>query len=716
MHRDFLILFFFLTAGSLSAQFYPLPEFDYSWPEANPYPIPIDEQYSIAPAVVLKDEVSLSVRGRKESFMYMYFERKQRIKIQSLDNGRTPFSEFILPESHDPFYDNRDHPLEKRFDDLAADYLNVQMVYFAARRINPDSTATELKFSDDFQTDKIEIAERFENQFRYIFKLNGIAVGDEFEVVYKYEVPYDFNWLFFSGARIFLNREYPIQQQRIEVAMHKHMSVKFAGAKPDSNFVRKKRRYWVWNNQNLAGCIREPSIRPSLDLPHIIYSLNINSPRFQTRHHHSLQLIPSNYALGMFKYRERNAMWLRRISLEGKERDGQSAQLHAFVRKHTRDIPKDHTILRFDHLHTVIANEFAYLPDDAYFAEKDLSLEKIGDQVSSKVMRETSRYNLYSRLINLLGSIYFTTYILDERIGTLTEHYTANVLFSDFAFAVPYDQYLSVYYPKKDDFGYEPNELPFYLAGTPAFLVDIDRLFFTENYFPDLIQLPGLVEENYRHNVMDANVDIHNKRVAGKMEVELSGQFSTLTRSVYEFGRVDSSINPAYGHRPFWNRPVIYSPAQQTEASVYAPYKRVYNMEFELPGAVRAAEGADYSLSLDGWFNFVTWSDFDADSRVLPFYIDFEGNDFIRLHLNFDQPIEVANPMDFIIREENRFGLVVLEIDQSAPDELILEAQFNIYGDRVEPEKVYLIEELYRAVERMNATQIKINLSNSPSE
>ncbi len=711
MIRILLFTFLFLNFYKLvRAQYYPLRTFDYDWVEEAPIPLEVQPGLRDYPAVVLKDELKMSVRGQKESYMYVYFERKQRIKIQSFEAGKLPGTYFLLPESHDPFFDNRNYPIDRSFDSIAADYVNVRMMFFAARKILPDSSTQEIDYIDSFMNDEIIIWNQIEKQFRYGFELIDVQPGDEIEVHYKYEVPFRNNWMFFLSQRIFFNGPWPIQQQIVRISSPRYLATLMAGAEPDSVYYRSRRTHRVWIREDLDGSIREPGIRPGSDLPHIIYSLNTNSGRYRIMLQEAKRYYPTNYALKMFQIRERSALWIRTRTLENSHQDWQAEQVKKFISRETDGLPKDQPLLRFDRLHNVLTNDFEFKPDREFYAGRDMSLEKIGDQVSAREMRESSRYQLYARLINRIGIKYFTTYLLDTRIGELSTTYTSSLFFNDYAFALPDDQYLNLYYPKKHRYGYGTNEFPFYLASSPAFLVDIDQLFFDEGYFPQLIRMPSNVDENYRHTTVNMTIDPEANEAYGIIETELAGQFSTLTRSIYDFGILDSTINPQYGRKIFWGQPVDFHNTQSTYATTYAPYTRKYIIDYSLADVGQHTSREDLVIPMVGWFNFVTWPEFDKYPRKLPFYIDFEGNDLIRVLMTFDKAVEIQNPEDLHIQEENRFGSVVFKVEQSAPNQISIEAYYALFGDRVEPDKSYLISELYRAVNQLNEMELKVKL------
>lgn len=700
-------LFVFCNVG-LFGQYYPLPEFSDQWPADTADPIEVLSQFQHHEAVILDDDLRVSVRGRKDEFMHVYFERKQRIKLLAPIQGNIPFSRIVLPESHDPFFDSREMPSGFPVDSITADYLEVRMVHFAARKILPDGSTKSIPFTNQFVKDTIEINQRFQNQFQYNFLLSDLQPGDEIEIHFKYEVPYSTNWLFLNSNRIFFHRNYPVQEQRVEIATPKHLSLELLGTKPDSVYTRSKRTSRIWYNRELAGCIAEKGINPTADLPHIVYSIHTKSPRYHYRHPQTNEWFGSNYVLSLLRYRERDAFWIRNRALDDNG-DWQSHRLKQFVLGETDGLPGGEPALRFDKINTVIANDFKFVSDERFYAGKDMSLDKIGDQVTNKEMRESSRYHLYARIINLLGVQYFTAYMLDSRIGTISSQFPSNLYFSDFAFAVPDDKFLNMYFPKKDQFGYEVNEFPFYLAGTSAYLVDIDHLFFNSEFYPIVIGLPGAVEENYRHCDVKLMLNTEKDSAFGKMETELAGQFSTLTRSVYDFGRVDSSINPKYGHRLFWGTDVSYQRAEQALAGVYAPYLRRYNLEIALDSIGEKNADADYSLPLSGWFNFITWPEFDDKPRVLPFYPDFTGNDFVRIMINFDRAVSLQNAEELNVFEENRYGSVSFSVEQTASNQITLTAKHNTVSEQVAPDKISLIYNLYNSVESIEEMAIKLN-------
>lgn len=709
MKRLFFLLLVFLLGSGARAQYYPLPEFNHSWNSSHVTKIPVNELFMDAPAVVLSSRLDLSVRGRKEPAMYVYFEHRKRIAIQGTDGEEVPFSKIMLPESADPFYDTRELPLTEKPAVPTAEYLNVRVLFFAVRKIHPDGSTSPIEFRDSFEEGRILIEDRYENQFKYAFYLDGLRPGDEVELHYKYEVPYDVNWPFFNDQRVFFHEQYPVQHKQVEFSKPKNLSTVLYGSEPDLSWEVKDREYHKWTKENLPGCIREPGIRPDRDLPYLLYSLYTKNPRYEMRLSTSGKAIYADYTSAAFRTREQNTFQIRRLELAGEVRGKQSEQLARFIAENTPNQPDPHPLMIFDRMHATITDDFEWVPSDAYYAEKDMSLVKLGNRVSNNELVESSRNELYKRLANRMGELYYSIYMLDKRIGTLTKDYQANQLFSDWALGLPFDSYLNVYVPKKQRFGYYVNEFPFYLAGTRAFAVDVDRLVGQERYFPELITLPEIPEENYRHSAISVAVNSQSYQSTGTIQVDLSGQYSTLTRSVYAFGQVDSSINPAYGLRYFYGVDAELGPDSLVQSNKYAPFFHQYRTDFTAASLASRDSENDCSISLNGMFPFVMWPDFDKTERVLPFYADFPGEDVVRMTLKFDQPVTLQNGSELTVDVENRFGSVRLNCSQTESDEILVEVTYKLFADRVEPRQAHLIANLYNALDEINMQRLLVN-------
>lgn len=713
MKQALLFLFAFALSSGSHAQYYPLPEFDYTWDSSSVATIPIQKTYSAAPAVVLNNELSISVRGRKEPAMYVYFEHRKRIKIQAAEGAEVPFSKIVLPESLDPFYDTRTLPIADKPTAAAAQYFNVRVLFFAARKVHPDGSTSSISYRDSFRKDTILVQERYETQYRYAFHLNDLQPGDEVELHYKYEVPYDVNWPFFNDQRIFFHEAYPVQRKQIAFSKPKNLSTLLYGAEPDSSWEVKGREHHRWKKENLRGCTRESGIRPGRDLPYLLYSLYTKNPRYEMRRSTSGKAVLADYTSAAFRDRNRQAFQVRRLEMAGKNLGEQSEQLADFIAENTPDQRDPHPLMVFDRMHATITDDFDWVPSDDYYAKKDLSLDKIGDRVANNQLVESTRQELYTRLANKMGEHYYSIYMLDSRVGELSADYQANQLFSDWALGLPFDAYLNVYFPKKQRFGYYVNEFPFYLAGTRVYAVDIDRLVGQERYFPELITLPGVPEENYRHAAISVEVNTNSYQSTGSVEVDLSGQFSTLTRSVYAFGEVDSSINPAYGQRYFYGIAADMESDDLVQSNEYAPFLHRYKTTYTALDLMRPNSSADCAISLNGLFPFVTWPEFDAESRTLPYYADFPGEDIVRMDLHFDRPISLQNETELSLDRENRFGSVALTCTQLAPDKIRVEVVYKMLADRVEPEQAQLIADLYDALEEIESRSLKISWTTS---
>lgn len=697
-------LFVFLTLR-LVGQYYGPPKYDYTWEDKYPKPIELHYEFADEPVVVLDDVQRISMRGGKDDMMFVYVERKQRIRIETPE-GVAQAKTMVLPEAFDPYTHARELPIERQ-SEVSGEFLNAQMVFIAARKIRSDGGTEALLYTQVMRTKMLNLDREYHPVFTYNFSFIGLEPGDEIEIHYKIEIPYNFNWYWFNSARHFFNTKFPIQRQEVTMEWPQSVACYFGGELPSEEYSENKRMKKVWRKRLLHGNIHEPGIRPDKYLPHIVYSFHVKSPRYLTLHHLSRQLIVNNYRTYVLQKREYSAIRLLRSAERNFILDGQTRKLLRFLSTETAHLPSDSLVDRLNHIHSVITNEFDYQWDNLYFLLIDQGLEKAGNQLEDRRLREISRYNMYARLISYLGLKYQTAYMLDSRIGRMSQSYWSPMVFNDFSFVVADGDYLNLYFPKKDRFGYEVNEFPFYLAATPALRLDIWQLYTNEDYRPDYIEIPSLdAGYNQRQAKIRATIDVDSGVAQGNFQINLSGQYSTLTRSVYEFGRADSSINPAYARTVFEDLDVVFKPVSSKPADVNNAFASEFVYDFNINDVSQVVESDKFEMYFDGWFNFVVWENFDTKKRTLPFYSDFTGADHFSVELDFNDSVKILNLLELEQDIQNPYGSFRVSVDQTSNNSCTIDATFVIYLDRVEASDVHHVAELYQAIADFSSAKL----------
>jgi hypothetical protein len=689
----------------LVGQYYGPAKYDYTWEEKYPNPIELHYEFAEEPLVVLDDVQRVSLRGNKDDLTFVYFERKQRIRIETPE-AVEQVKTLVLPEAFDPYTHARELPFERQ-SEVSGEFLNAQIVFFAARKIRPDGGTEALLYTQVMRTKMLNLDKEYHPVFTYNISFIGLEPGDEIEFHYKLEIPFNSNWYWFNSARHFFNNKVPIQRQEVTFEWPQSVACYFGGELPSEEYTENKRMKKVWRKRLLHGNVFEPGIRPDKYLPHIVYSFHVTSLRYNTLHHLSRQLIVNNYRTYVLQRREWVAIRLLRSAERNFILDGQTRKLLRFLKTETAHINSDSLVDRLNHVHSVITNDFDYQWDNLYFLLIDQGLEKAGNQIEDRRLREISRYTMYARLISYLGLNYETAYMLDSRIGQMSKSYWSPMVFNDFAFAVADGGYLNLYFPKKDRFGYEVNEFPFYLAATPALRVNIGDLYFKEDYRPSYIELPSVDPSfNQRSAKITADINSESMVAQGNLQLNLSGQFSTLTRSVYEFGRADSSINPAYARTVFEDLDVVFKKVSSKPADVNNAFASEFVYDFIINDIAQPVANDRLELAFEGWFNFIVWENLDSKKRTLPFYSDFTGGDHFSVELNFDEAVKILNLPVLEQDVQNPYGSFRVSVDQISNNRCTIDAKFVIYADKMEAADVHHVTALYKAIADFSSAKL----------
>jgi len=604
---------------------------------------------------VLEDELSIRLRKTKPEFFAVFFERRKVVHFAT-DEDIIKYAGVVLPESLDPPYDDMYVAWDQRGGASRPRWLNTRLDFFVARVIRPDGSWEELPVKAILEEEQLMTLRTYETVWNYVLDVQGISAGDRIEFRWKYMLPYDYNWPHTYGWRglewmdnwarltswrVFFHGELPVRKQRVEVLFHVLHGLEMGGAKPDERTEEGRMVRCVWNNSDLPGCIREVNARPASDLPHIVMQLVPEDFRYWRSDRLTGLPFPQPYWLQVIRYREYRAF---RWWLTGQKNlpDRQTALMKEFIRSEGGN--ETSAVRRMERLHDHIAQKFTYETDMLWYLDKDLSVQRLGEQVSEKRIRDNSRYDLYARLLNTLALDHVTGYVLDKRVGLMSDIYFTPMWDSEYLFGARGEHGVLWMHPKRTRIGRLANELPFYWQGTPALLSNLDLILDDVPGPPLFIDLP--VDDpsgNVRGTEYTIDVDLDARTMQGEVKVLLSGQFCTLGRAAYEDAPIDSTVDPLYGWKPtdaYGVTPTSWLPG---ELSTDPPFRyrtgsRIALKEFMVQGA-----DSTYAIDMASLISHVVPSGFRASDRSLPFYWDFPQLDRYRIELRFNHDVELLN-------------------------------------------------------------------------
>ncbi|MFN3875863.1 MAG: hypothetical protein ACK4L7_08135, partial [Flavobacteriales bacterium] len=607
--------------------------------------------------MVLSDSLSIRIRNIKPQYLAVFVERSRVVRFATADDIKR-HGPVVLPESLDPPYDALGQPWERRAAGPRPRLFNLRVDRFTARVIRPDGTRDELPVDARGATDRLD--NPFSRQATMSITCDplGVMPGDVVEYRWKYMLPYDSNaphtygargffwmdnWALLTNWRVFFHGPLPIRRQRIELLYHAKQGIVLGGEAPLRTQRDGDERASIWEHQGLPGVMEEVNGDQGRQLPNITITWVPDDPRYLRRERLSGLPIAQQPWLQVVRLREMKADWWRRVAMK-RFPDRQTALMQRFIDSACAGIADGPDARCVEALHEAIARGFAYDDDRRWYRNEDDGLERMGDQCAQQRLRDISRYNLYSKLIQMKRLPYVTAYVLDKRSGGLSDAFTTPIWEAEWLFGVPDGDGMLWMHPKRQRHGWLANELPFYWEGTMALLVDRQRLLEDDPRPPLFVELPMTDSgSNIRAIEYALNVDLEQADATGQARIFLSGQFSTLGRGAFMGGRRDSTVLPAYGHMPSLAKGVRARRLGEHELSGDPPFRYREQQALELEGFRIAEPDGWNAFDLSGLIVHAVPPGFAAEGRDLPFQWDFAHTDRVIIDIAFAQPVEAMD-------------------------------------------------------------------------
>jgi len=696
-----------LATFQLPAQHPGIPSESYDWGSDAPWRTEWDT--GTGATEVLEDELSIRLRNTKPEFLSLFFERRKVVRFTS-EADIVRHGQVVLPESLDPVHDRQHVPWGRRDEPARPRWLNTRLDHFAARVLRPDGSWGELATPCHVERGELRTLRTIETVQGFVLSVRDIRPGDVVELRWKYMLPYDYNqrdtrgwralewmdnWARLTSWRVFFHGELPVRRQRVEVLYHPRHGLLFGGTPPngreeEGNLVRA-----FWEHRDLPGCMGEVNARPALDLPHIILQLVPEDFRYWRRDRLSGIAFPQPYWLQVVRYREARAFWWRQVSRK-RVPDKQNQLVKDFVLR--TGGADSNAVRRMERVHEHVARHFRYEDDRLWYLDLDQGMQRIGEQVRDGRLRDNSRYDMYSKLLNTLRLDHATAYVLDKRVGGMTDLYLTPLWDSEYLFGVRDGPGALWMHPKRARYGLLAGELPFYWQGTAALLIDLGLLIEDIPPPPRFVEMPRADPAgNVRGIEYTVVVDLDGRDAEGLMRVFLSGQFSTLGRAAYMDAPIDSTVDPLYGWCAAGLEGVSSSGWEAGEPASGAPFRFRAEARIRLDGAITREPDGTCTIDLAPLIAHVVPRTFDAGKRTLPFYWDFPQEDRFRIEFRFSRPVELLDADRHTVRESTGTATLARSLFARSSRRLVMESLLVVDGEREVADGFPALERVLRA-------------------
>lgn len=665
-----------------------------------------------AAAVFEYDSLEVYTSGKKAALIRVYFKRSYRVRIQS-GEAVNDFRNIILPEWWDPklyFHAPLEYNMGKHLSGVIIEKFNARITKANGEVITPKPKPqyNSVRFLSVKE-------ERFGDASEFTYTLDDLQEGDILEVDYNYSALYGENFFSLITFRIFFHGKYPILKKDFSFVKHKELEAEVTTFNSDepANIDEKETTY-SWHLEDLPGCMEEAGIRPHLDLPYVIISLLPYEMIYTLPYTYIERFIPF-YIFGP-TVRESRHLQIVRAFIEGVNSKDYN-YIRTFIKARTEGLAPDTTgYTQLYTIHNYIAENCTYVFDEEYYNYDDPRKERMGEFLNAGKIRDRSRYDVYVGLISGINLGYLTGYLADKRSGVISNEYFEPTLSNDYLLvAMLTSGAVQFIYPKKERFGYFLAELPFYFENTLVRLIYLDDY----RYYKEPIseefrktKTPASnFSENVRHQTATVEVDLDNLTVRLNASISLSGQFSTLGRGSYMYGRCDPSVNPAYCEKFGESFAEDVQPEAYKVNSVNQdfPFKTSISTSLKADDAI-SSSGEEIILDLSGWFNHISDDMLNAKNRVLPYYPDFQYTDTYIYQINFNREIEFLDPPP-IIGIENSYGGIMMNYSKQADGSLVIMSKVIVSAEKVSVSSIKDVSDIQDKMQEINKLKIRLSLA-----
>ena len=682
---------------------------------------------------ILNQKESISFTGTQISKSVITINNYIEYKINN-QNGINKLSYIVLPQQIDETY--KPNCTKVRNIDRALDFIKINNIKIIVesnsiiRVINTEKPKkrysksvinnNEIDFLNFIEKDIVVNGQKYMNQHinteqygnntKYIYKIDNLKVGDIVTVKYEYQANFSNNINTLLSNRKFFHSKYPKKHYELTWSYNSELIADTFFVNHSNYKITKAngtiKINWIFNN--LPPALAEINSKPYLDLPW--FGFLPKPDDFLTRDVDTYEAyyLPTYYYLANHRERKfKKAIVDSKIGL----RDKDNLAIDKLV-KHFNDGKKSANNLRL--MQRFMVDSVEYKNADKYYdREKTNTKNSVGVHIRDGIIEDNNIEFIYAYWLNKMGYNYFTAYVSDNRIAEIGKKYIVPVNSENMLFIPYYDDKYPMYIYPKQEIGYYADELPFYLEGNNILLLssndygDIKRNFERKTKISKTPK--SKFSDNYRNVKSKVKVNKQAKAIF-ETKLDLSGQFSTLTRAVYLKTPTDRTINKQY-LTPIWevSSKTELNNINTTKSNYYYPFKYSFDINYT-DNDVITKENNRYKINLSALIHHISIANIDDEflNRVTDFYPDFIGKDTYNYLLEFEDAVEIADDNNISVR--NEFGSYNFSVKQINPNTILISSIFIINSEKVDKIKIKDVFDIYSEINKVKNIVIEFNI------
>lgn len=684
---------------------------------------------------ILNEE--LTIQFHDYSIVNMSVDISKKIKIFINDEKMlNKYSKITIPDDFDPTYQphaSEIRKVNKLFSFIKIDKVNATISNKTGKNsIKLEKKESFKEFIDEYNYNKQEYLISFfpsspnllnfnttntakkkylkTNEINY--PINNLKIGDTLDFEYSINIPYYENLYKFFSNRIFFNGTEYKENCKFTLIHNDVLKIDLVAndiIAPDSTYKTKSLNYLIWQKKNLEPNLMEINSKPYINLPNIVFTPIPDNFRWQLPN--SMERAQAPYFALITPFRE-NEMLNIIVGIRDNVKTKQYYEINKFFETHLIDESKDSTrILSLIKIQNLIADKFKYQDDEDYFRDIDFREERIGEFLQSNIIREISRYNLYYAILSKLEHPFYLAFVSDKRQGEFNQFFSSPMVNGDFLFAVVQPNGVLAYiYPKKSDFGLFYDEIPFYFENTNTQLVAPTDMYRRKedylNVYRNTTTPKSTAKDNVRKTICMTLVNLDSLSMNFQTKVNLAGQFSTMTRSIYTHDIVDKTINKIYGNKVFeLSNKTKLNKKETIKINTEFPFNANFNFNYTDNSLIQKENDSIYNIQISSLFNHIFENVYKE--RKLPFYTDFQFTDTYVYNIKFNKPIKEVISNDTINISTN-FGTYNFTVTQSQPDVIQISSFLSFIKEEIPENEIKNLAIIFDKIKKDKFLKIKI--------
>ena len=656
--------------------------------------------------LIVKEKVDYTFMGVKFDFLHLITKKEIEYKILN-QAGANELKTFVLPQPIDETFFV--HTTDIRNFSVLSD--NTTLTSFSGQVIKSDGQIIDIPNTPDLVNLRTIADNGYFGAIKtFHFAIPDLKVGDRVKIKYELQNPFRNNIYSMMVSRFFFHDKYPVADLDLSFSYDKTLQA-------DTNFNHCSTELKIigdhycfnWHYRNLPGCLDEEGSHPYMDLPWFTFHPKLNESLEYAFDSFKEEFVKPWYLMtGHSMESYRNYLMEAQQGVKNEDNLGFEKLAKKFNNlKH--DIADDMRLWNFQKW---IADSTVYHPDTSYYLRNEMQIiSRPGADLSHGFVRDHNKDDVYAAMIPRLGYLFVNAYLMDKRVGNISDTYYPSMHDNDVVYGVPLsNNIISYVIPVSDRNHYYFEELPFYYEDVPVIIMHPnDFKGYKRNYYDSLriVRTQGSAfSENIRNSSCMVQVNVAEKDLAFNAKVNLSGQYSTLSRSVYLKKLPDKSINPEY-LKKFWKIGGLVKDAQSSVVSgnYIFPYKATITGQYHSNSIKKTGENT-YEIDIANWFRHVIYPNLKTTNRTLDFYPDFLGSDKYFYMLSFDKNIELIDTVEKI-NLENKLGSYTFNLAQTDKNKLLITSYFICNSLKIPVAEIRDVEDIYNAIKSRKEFKIR---------